>query len=121
MFSRLPLLVLLAASIGSKAQNSAGKASFSTFMWIKGGEVFTDTRTVEVEMVNAGAFALEAYDSSDHLVSKGERANAHGGWSTFDFRAGMSPLLFGGKHKLKLVNRSAGTREVKQGIVTPGI
>lgn len=118
---RLLLLVLVGSLVSAQTSEQVYKfteTSFATFMWIKGGDLFTNPKLVEVEMTNAGTFALEVYDSSDHLISKGERENLHGGWSTFDFHSGMTPLVFAGKYKLKLVNRSSGVRQVKQGQVT---
>ena len=113
------LFILFAVSGTALKSNSYefGRSSFSASMWIKGGELFTDVESVEIEMTDAGAFALEVYDSSNRLVSRGDRPNPRGGWSTFNFRSGMAPLVFSGKFKLKLVNHEAGTRHIKQGIV----
>lgn len=99
-----------------------GHTDFSHFVWIKDGDLFTNGSppiSVEVEMINAGSFSLEVYNSAGHLVSTGQRANPHGGWHTFDFSAGMNPPVGIGQYKLKLVNGAPGVRHVKQGLVEP--
>lgn len=96
-----------------------GRTDFSHFVWIKDGDLFTNPNLVEIEMINPGNFSLEVYNSAGHIVSTGLRDNPLGGWSTFDFAAGMNPPVVSGQYKLKLVNKSSGVRKVKQGLVSP--
>lgn len=95
--------------------------TFSSFVWLNKGAAFSNVNVVEIEMNNAGAYALEVVGMAGAVISSGSRDNPHGGWSTFDFGAGMNPPVVSGMspYKLRLVNRAPGTRNVKQGQVTP--
>lgn len=117
----IALLLLTGTRMGQTYQVTGvyqfGPASFSKFLLINDGLLFTDPKMLEIEMMTQGEFALEVYDPSGQLVSQGTRKNA--GWNTFDFSAGMNPPVPRGQFQLKLVNKGLGTRKIKQGIVSP--
>lgn len=94
--------------------------TFRDYLWLKEGALFANVKLVDVEMVNGGAFALEVVDLQGRVISKGERASAHPGWSTFDFSAGMNPPVVSGMspYKLRFVNRTVGKRSIRSGSVT---
>jgi hypothetical protein len=96
-----------------------GRMTFSTSAWIDGGALLSGVRLVEIEMVTPGAFGLEVHDAAGTVISRGSRANPNGGWSTFDFLAGMNPPVRGGRYRLKLVNEAPGERQVRFGRVSP--
>ena len=131
LIALLPLAITPAASAAASPPSARvaaphaayhfGRASFVNFLWIKDGALFANTgkTVVDVEMIDGGAFSLEAYDATGRLVSTGTRDNVRGGWSSFDFTAGMIPPVPTGQYKLKLVNRAPGTRHVLQGDINP--
>lgn len=91
-----------------------GNGSYSKELWIHGGQLFTNPTGVDVESVNAGAFALEVVDANGAVKAHNVTQNAHGGWTSWDI---PSLGVYNGQYKLRFVNTSAGTRLIKQGTV----
>lgn len=98
---------------------SFGKTTFAKFVWINSGSLFSNVTLVEVEMINVGAFKLEVVNKAGVVISSGSRNKL--GWSTFDFISGMNPPVVSGMspYKLRFVNAAPGTRQIKQGQVSP--
>jgi hypothetical protein len=103
--------------------------SARNFVWLNGGALFSDVESVEIEMVTAGEFRLEAVSPAGKLLSYGRQANPHGGWHTFDFNHNMKSMIdpnrppylspFAAPYKLRLVNLAPGVMFAKQGSVNP--
>src|SRR5579884_324650 len=89
---------------------SFGAAKFTKELWLNKGELITNPRAIDVESVNAGAFALEIVDEAGTVKVHNKTKNEHGGWTSWDF---PSLGIYGGKYKLRFVNEAAGTREIK--------
>jgi hypothetical protein len=96
-----------------------GHTTFKAFIWICGGKLFEDPGRLELEMVNAGKFVVEAYDASNQLVGSCASENAHGGQQTFVLRD-FHPAIGAGAFKLRLVNQSATKLEVQGGVLHYG-
>jgi hypothetical protein len=99
---------------------AATKANVTTFgPFVLGTESYlgryANVTLVEVEMASAGPIRLEVRKDGK-VLSRGQRANEHGGWSTFSFAAGMVPPVSNGwsPYAIHLVNASGGTKQVKQ-------
>lgn len=93
---------------------SFGSGSYSHVLWIHNGQLFTNPVGVDVESANAGAFSLGVVNTSGVEMALNPTDNPHGGWTSWDL---PSIGIHGGQYKLKFVNTSAGTRQIKGGTV----
>jgi|SRR4051794_16268906 len=94
-----------------------GATSFANFVWLDHGQPFSDPASMDIEMVNAGAFAVEVIRPNGTLAGRALAGNPHGGWSTFDFKYGgvFGPGIPDGVYRIRLVNAAPGVRQAKQG------
>jgi hypothetical protein len=95
-------------------ETSFGAATFTKELWLNNGEPVTNPTAIDVESVTAGAFALEIIDESGAVKAHNVAKNEHGGWTSWDF---PSLGIYTGKYKLRFVNASPGTRQIKQGVI----
>jgi hypothetical protein len=95
-------------------ETSFGAATFTKELWLNNGELVTNPTAIDVESVTAGAFALEIIDESGTVKVHNVAKNEHGGWTGWDF---PSLGIYTGKYKLRFVNASSGTRQIKQGVI----
>jgi hypothetical protein len=91
-----------------------GRTSFSNFVWLRGGANFSNPQTLDVEMINGGAYAVEVWDT-DSRVCRIQRSNPTGGWASFSFISGECGRIPSGSYRVRLVNAASGTRSVLQG------
>jgi hypothetical protein len=95
-----------------------GQTSFSDSVWIHDGALFKNTKLVEVEMTNAGAFKFQIMDPEGKVLRERLEPNPKGGWHTFDFNSGIMGAPPGpGPYKFRFVNAASGVREIHGGNV----
>jgi hypothetical protein len=100
---------------------SFGHTTFQNFVWLQGGALFENPRSLDVEMTNAGAYKVELWSAAGDLRGTGQTDNPIGGWHSFDFfqgQGGFTPPIPDGMFKVRFVNASAGTRDCHGGTLT---
>jgi hypothetical protein len=98
---------------------SFGQSKFKKELPIKSGALW-DTGTVgivEVEMTNAGAFAMQFLGAGGNVLTTVSRSNPHGGHHTFNLGSGGDVIFTAPKFSMRLVNQSSGERDVHGGQV----
>jgi len=70
-----------------------GSGSYSHELWIHGGQLFVNPTGVDVESVNAGAFALEVVDANGDIKAHNVTQNEHGGWTSWICRRWVSIMV----------------------------
>lgn len=99
-----------------------GAVSFSAFVWIQNGALFSAVEYVAIEVQNPGAIRLEVVDQAGNVLGTEHRDIQRAGWHTFNFFQGNMKRAarsdFSKPYKLRLVNAAGGgVRFVKQGDV----
>lgn len=105
---------------GIDMQYNLGSSTFSTFVWLKSGALFQNPQSMNIEMTVEGAYSVEVLREDGTTAGKATRPNPHGGWASFDFKNGgeFGGGIPDGKYKVRLVNASPGTRQVRGGDLT---
>jgi hypothetical protein len=67
---------------------SFGAATFSSFIWLKGGALFKNPNFLEIEMTTSGRYGVEVHRPDGSIACSAQRDNPHAGWHTFHFRQG---------------------------------
>ncbi len=95
------------------AYYSFGSTSFSNYIWVNSGNPFYNPSYIDFERVNKVIITVEIYDRNNRYMGKGV-TNGLAGWASVD----LSWLPRGMSYKLKLVNSSGGTAQIKHGNVS---
>jgi hypothetical protein len=99
-----------------------GAVSFSNFVWIQNGALFSNVEYVAIEVQNTGAIRLEVVDQAGKVIGTEHRDIQRSGWQTFNFFQGNMKRAdesdFSKPYKLRLMNAAGGgVRFVKLGEV----